>query len=124
MFDFGMSVMAVSLAGTETACCEDLFLGSVAPQGGHILKGLALGLGYEACHKPCGEHADDAVEGVCEAVAELISHAGERHVVHRYEGRRYDEVEDPLECHGDGHRLRAYGVREDLGDKYPAYRTP
>ena len=72
-----------------------------APEVGHVFEGLALGLGDECGDEPCGDDADDAVEGVDKEVTELIAHAEAVHIIHRDEGRRDDEVENPLEGHGD-----------------------
>lgn len=101
-----------------------LLLVAVAPEVGHVFEGLALGFGDEGGDEPCGDDADDAVEGVGEHVAELIAHAETVHVVHRHEGRRDDKVENPLECHGDGDSLRTDGVGEDFSDEHPADGAP
>lgn len=101
-----------------------LFLIAVAPEVGHVFEGLALGFGDEGGDEPCGDDADDAVERVGKHVAELVAHAETVHVIHRNEGRRDDEVENPLESHRDGHCLRTDGIWEDLGDEHPADRAP
>ena len=49
---------------------------------------------------------------------------GEVHVEHRHKGARHDEVENPLECYGNGHGSTTDGVRENLGDEHPADGTP
>ena len=50
--------------------------------------------------------------------------AGRLHVEHGHKRRAYNPVEYPLERHGDGHGLAAYGVWEYLGNEHPAYRAP
>ena len=84
------------------------------PELGHIFEGLALGLRNEFPYKESCKDADDSVKTVCEGVTEVLSHRAEAHVVHREEGRRYDEVEDPLEGYSYSYSSSTDGVREDL----------
>lgn len=94
------------------------------PQFVHVFERFAFGLGNELPYKDGGDDADDAVKGVGKHVAELLAHVAGRHVIHGYEGRRYDEVEYPLEGYGYGYGRTTYGVGEDFGDEYPADGSP
>ena len=56
-------------------------------------------------------------------MAEVVSRR-EMHVEHGHEAGADDEIEYPLECHGDGHGRATDSVGEYLGDKHPCDRTP
>ena len=56
-------------------------------------------------------------------MAEVVA-LGEVHIEHRHEGAADDEVEDPLEGHGDGYGSATDGVGEDLSDEHPADGAP
>ena len=94
-----------------------------APQFGHILQGLSLGLRNKAPYEEGCYHTDDAIESVGEPVTEIIT-LRQMHVEHRHEGRADDEVEDPLESYRYSNGGTTDGIGEYLGDKYPADRTP
>ena len=100
---------------------EKLFL--LFPQLGHVLQRLALGLRNHAPYKEGGNDTDDAVESVGEPVAEVVALC-QVHVEHGHEGRRYDEVENPLEGNGNSHGSATDGVGENLGDEHPGNGTP
>ena len=95
----------------------------VAPELGHILEGLALGLGNEFPDKEGSDDADDAVESVGEPVAEVVT-LSQVHVEHRHKRAGNDEVADPLEGNGNSYSSAADGVGEDFGNEYPADGTP
>ena len=59
---------------------------SIAPEFGHILKGLTLRLRNEFPDEEGSDNAEDAIESVSEPVAEVIT-LGEVHIEHRNEGR-------------------------------------
>lgn len=87
----------------------------LAPEGRHLLEGLALGLGNRL---PDEEGREKRHEGV-DAVGAPDAPAAQRR-----EGGRDEEVRDPLRRHGDGHGLRADGVGEDFRDEHPADGSP
>ena len=97
---------------------------TVFPQFTHIFECLAFGLGDEFPYEDGGYDTDDAVKGVSKHVSEFVAHIAYAHVIHGNESRRYDEVEYPLECNGNGNGGSTYGVGEDFGDKHPAYWSP
>ena len=68
---------------------------AVLPECGHILEGLALGLGNELPDEEGCDDTDDAIETVGEPVAEVITFR-QVHVEHGHERRAYDEVGNPL----------------------------
>lgn len=105
-----MGCQLCSFLGVLEGLC--LFLVAVFPEGCHVFEGLALGLRNESGYKPCGDDADDAIHGVGEEVTEFLSHVAHAHIVDGHERARYNEVEDPLECHCDGDCLRADCVGE------------
>ena len=90
---------------------------------GHVFEGFALGFRNAFPDEDGGGYTDAAVEEVGEYVTELRVRRN-LHIVQRQEGRRNDEVEDPLEGHGDGYAGAANRVRENLGDEHPADRAP
>ena len=55
---------------------------------------------------------------------ELVSHISQTHIVHRYEGGRYNEIEYPLEGYGNGYCSATDGIREDFSNQYPADGAP
>ena len=61
------------------------FLFPIAPELGHILERLALGLRNELPYEDGSDNADDAIETISEPVAEVIT-LRKMHVEHRHEG--------------------------------------
>ena len=55
---------------------------------------------------------------------ELVSHISQAHIVHGHEGGRHDEVEYPLERHGNGHCSATNGIREYFSNQHPADGAP
>ena len=56
-------------------------------------------------------------------MAEVIT-CRQMHIEHRNERRADNEIENPLESDGNGHRSATDRIREDLGDKHPADGSP
>lgn len=55
-----------------------LYLFSVLPEVCHVLKTLALGLGYKIPYKDCCKYTYHSVKSVCEPIAETVCHRYER----------------------------------------------
>ena len=100
-------------------CC----LFALAPQFGHVFQSFTLGFRYQLPYEDGSNDADDAIEAVCEPVAEVVAFS-EVHVEHRHKGAGHDEVENPLESHSDGNGAATDGVGEDLSNEHPCDGTP
>jgi beta-glucosidase len=89
----------------------------------HILEGLTLCLGNKLPNEEGGNNTNDAIETVSEPMTEVVA-LRQVHVEHRHERGAYNPVEYPLKGHGYSNSLATDRIREYLGDKNPAYRSP
>ena len=104
-------------------CLLTIVLFPAAPELGHILESLALGLRNELPDEEGCDDADDAVETVGEPVSEVVTF-GQVHVEHWHERRADNEVGYPLEGHCYSYGTTTNGIGEYLGNEHPSDRTP
>lgn len=86
------------------------------PKLGHILQCLTLGLRNELPYKDGSEDTDNTIQAIGEPIAQAVSHRNER--------GRNNPVENPLEGYGNRYGSTTNGIRENLGNKYPADGSP
>ena len=108
---------------------------TLLPESAHVFERLALRFGHNAPDKEGSQQAYRAVKPVGEPMTELGgSRLGQHsvqqvpvlhlHIEHRYERRGHDEIEYPLESHGDGNSPTADSVGEYLSNQHPTDGTP
>ena len=85
------------------------------PEFTHVFQCFTFRFRYPTPYKDGSNYTDNSVKAVCEHRTEIVE---------RRESRRYNVIEYPLECYGNGNRFAANRIREYFCNKYPADWSP
>ena len=93
------------------------------PKTAHVLEGLTFGLGHQPPYEDGSDDTDNTIESISKPMSEVVTFS-EMHIEHGHEGRTDNEVENPLESHGDSHCSPTACIGEYLGNEQPADGSP